>query len=328
MVLRARTTTSARATIGARLATTLGAAAIALGCLIAGPSVRPAAAQNVVVMVNGTPITSYDIEQRARLQQLVSHKSADRNTILEELIDEHLKIQAGSRYKVGIDDGDVNSSYRDMASRMNLSPDQLTATLGRGGVSDRTLKSKIRADLVWQQIVRGKFQSSFQFRDKDIIAAAESKRKDDQPIAAKISGYEYVLRPILFVVPQGASASVVEAKRRQAEALRARFEDCERGLPLARQLRNVAVRSQILKNSTELPDPLREMLDRTGVGKLTGPETTPNGIQMFAVCARHEVKLDDPALKKVRQEMFVETFEERSKQFLKELRSQAMIERK
>ena len=36
---------------------------------------RPAAAQAVVLMVNGDPITAYDIDQRAKFTQLVSHKA-------------------------------------------------------------------------------------------------------------------------------------------------------------------------------------------------------------------------------------------------------------
>ena len=51
-----------------------GALTIALLC-IAGTqtSVR---AQQVVLMVNGAPITSYDIEQRGKLIQVANHRTA------------------------------------------------------------------------------------------------------------------------------------------------------------------------------------------------------------------------------------------------------------
>ncbi|RAI31834.1 SurA N-terminal domain-containing protein [Rhodoplanes serenus] len=309
-----------------RLITTLLCLATALAGLALDGAARPAAAQNVVVMVNGDPITSFDIDQRAKFTQLVTRKSPGRDEVIEELINERLKIQAGKRYRLEVTDSEVDSSYADMARRMRLTPEQLTATLANGGVQAGTMKSRIRADIVWQQLVRGRFQSSFQFRDKDILAAAESKRKDDQPIVDKIEATEYVLRPVLFVVAKGAGNA--DGRRREAEALRARFQDCDNGLAFARQLRDVAVREQIVKTSTDLPPALREMLERTGVGRLTTPETTPNGIEMFAVCAKRDTKVDAPILKETRQALFAERFEVQSKKFLQELRRGAMIERR
>ena len=184
--------------------------------------------------------------------------------------------------------------------------------------------------MVWQQIVRGKFQSSFQFRDKDVLAAIETRKKDDKDkdTTEKITAQEYVLRPILFIVPKGAPQSRIDARRSEAEALRGRFQDCESGLPFARALKDVAVREQITRSSAELAPALREILDRTGVGRLTNPETTPNGVELFAICSKRETKADAPALRQVRQEMINEQFEVKSKRFLSELRRQALIEKK
>ena len=136
------------------------------------------------------------------------------------------------------------------------------------------------------------------------------------------------MRPILFIVPKGAPQAKIDARRAEAEALRSRFEGCERGLPFARALKDVAVRDQITRSSADLAPALREILDRTGEGRLTSPETTPNGIELFAICGKREVKADAPALRQVRQEMMNEQFEAKSKRFLSELRRQALIEKK
>jgi peptidyl-prolyl cis-trans isomerase SurA len=47
----------------------------------------PLHAQTVVVMVNGQPITNYDVEQRTKLDFLSTHKPAPRQQVIEELID-------------------------------------------------------------------------------------------------------------------------------------------------------------------------------------------------------------------------------------------------
>ena len=59
----------------------------------------PIHAQGVAVMVNGEPITNFDIDQRARLMGL-SGKKASRQEVLDELINEKLKIREGKKYGV------------------------------------------------------------------------------------------------------------------------------------------------------------------------------------------------------------------------------------
>src|ERR1700694_1484209 len=60
----------------------------------------PLHAQTVAVMVNGEPITNYDIEQRSKLTFLTPHKPADRQQVINELIDEKVKIKEGKKFGV------------------------------------------------------------------------------------------------------------------------------------------------------------------------------------------------------------------------------------
>src|ERR1700724_2061720 len=166
------------------------ALALALGALVAGALAAPAAAQQVVVIVNGAPITTYDIEQRIRFAKLASHKEPSRQDVIQELIDEKLKVQVGKRYKLEVEDAQVDNAYGNMAQRMHLSPAQLTEALLRQGIDAQTLKAKIRADIAWQQIVRGKFQTSLQIREKDVFIKLQAEKKDDKNDV----GYEYQLR--------------------------------------------------------------------------------------------------------------------------------------
>jgi parvulin-like peptidyl-prolyl isomerase len=58
---------------------------------------------------------------------------------------------------------------------------------------------------------------------------------------------------------------------------------------------------------------------------LTAPETTAQGVEVYALCGKRESEVA-PAKKEIRDEMFNEAFAVQSKRFLKELRDQAMIE--
>jgi peptidyl-prolyl cis-trans isomerase SurA len=297
---------------------------IATACIfaaIATPS--RALAQHVVLVVNGEIITDYDIEQRAKFDTLANHKTPSRQDVIEELIDDKLKVQIARRYKLDITDADVESSYADMARRMHLTPDQLTQTLAHDGIDAKTLKARVRADLSWQYIIRGKFQSSLQISEKSVLDEIATEKKSDGGDV----GYDYTLRPILFVVPRG-NAALQESRRKDAEALRSRFSTCDTGLLFARALRDVVIREPITKNSSELVPALRQILDKTEVGHLTPPETTQQGIELFALCEKKETKAETPEKRQAREKLFSERFEAKAKSYLRELRRQAMIERK
>ncbi|HMA74061.1 MAG TPA: peptidylprolyl isomerase [Xanthobacteraceae bacterium] len=299
---------------------------IAIACAFAAMATPSRAiAQHVVLVVNGEIITDYDIDQRTKFNTLSTHKTPARQDVIEELIDEKLKVQVGRRYKIDISDSDVDSSYADMAKRMHLTLDQLTQTLTQGGVDPKTLKARIRADTAWQYIIRGKFQSSLQINEKSVLDEMESqnqKKSDGDKV-----GYEYTLRPILFVVPRGNTA-LQEARRKDAEALRARFTSCDSGLAFARSLRDVAIREPITKNSSDLAPALRQILDKTEPGHLTAPETTQQGIELFALCEKKETKDETPEKREVREKMFSAQFQAKAKSYLRELRRQMIIERK
>ena len=278
-------------------------------------------AQGVVVLVNGDPVTNFDIEQRQKLSQLATQKTPSRNEVIEELISEKLKIQMLRRYNIPDVDKDVDNALTNMARRMRQTSAAFTENLSRQGVKIETLKSRMKADIVWTQIIRSRYQSSFQFADSEVQARLQTKKPDE---ASKV-GHEYTLRPILFVVPRGSQPAAYEARVKEAEALRARFQNCEEGIPMARGIRYVAVRPSVIKGSAELPAALRDVLAKTELGRLTGPETTQQGIEVYAVCGKRQSD-NAPAKKEIRDEMYSEAFANHAKTLLKELRSQAMIE--
>lgn len=299
----------------ARFGITCGAVAIA-AILLAAQS----ATAQVALLVNGDPITNYDIEQRSRLIQISTRKQPSRQQTIDELINDKLKIQVGKRYGVVVSDTDVDNAFANIARSSGTTPENFAKSLQAGGLNPNTLKAKLRADITWGQIVRGKFASRLQVGEKDIFEALE-KKSDGKDV-----GHEYLLRPIVLVVPRGSPASVVESRKREADALRARFQDCATGVPFARALRDVAVRDPIRRNSADLSPQLREILSKIELGRLTPPEVTNSGIEMFAVCERKETASETPSKRQIRDEMFSERFQTQGNNYLKELRAGAMIE--
>jgi len=292
---------------------------VALGAAVAASG---ACAQQVVLIVNGEPITALDIEQRGKLMQLSTHKTPVRQEVIDDLINERLKVREAKRWSLDVSNSEVDSAYASMAGRMRFTADQLTQSLAKSGVNAATLKARIKADLVWPQLVRGRYQASLQVGEKDLLTAMENKSDEG-------AGYDYALRPILFLVPSGSPETFVEGRKREAESLRGRFQGCDDGLNFARALKDVAIREQVVRSSADLPAELRKLLEGVEVGRLTPPEVTKYGVEMYAICSKKESSSDNtPGKRQARESIMAQRYEQKSKQYLQELRRSAMIEYK
>jgi peptidyl-prolyl cis-trans isomerase SurA len=280
----------------------------------------PAAAQ-VVVVANGSPITELDIQQRSKLNATSSHKSPSRQEVINDLIDDRIKIAKAKVYGLEASDSEVDAAFENMARRQRITPQQFGQMLERSGISPAAIKARIRAEIVWNQLVRGKFNSTLQIGESDIASALKARNEADTK-----AGYTYTLYPITLIADRGEGG--MDARRREAENLRGRFTSCGEGLPMVRALRNVAVREPVRRSSSELPAPLRDLLGGMEVGRLTTPEATPQGLQMFALCEKKESTSDSPVKREVREDLFNKRFEAEGKKFLDEIRKQAMIEYK
>ena len=281
-----------------------------------------AGAQQIVVIVNGEPITALDVDQRSKLSQLSTHKVPPRQEVLDELINERLNLREAKKFGLDVSASEVDTAYASMAGRMRFTADQLTQQLARSGVNSATLKGRIKADIAWSQIVRGRYASSLQIGDKDIVSAMA-------PNSDATAGYDYTMRPILFLVPAGSAETFIEGRKREAEALRGRFQGCEEGITFARALKDVAVREQVIRSSADIPAELRKVLEGIEVGRLTPPEVTKFGVEMFAICAKKESTADNsPGKRQAKENLMAKRYEQRSKQYLQELRRGAMLEYK
>jgi len=293
------------------------------GALLLLVYASPSPAQSVAIMVNGDPITSYDIEQRSKLNFLTTHKPADRKQVINELIDEKLKIREAKRFGVDPTASDVDQSYAAMSGRMRITPDQLSKSLEAQGIRPDTLKSRLKADMVWTSLVRGRYKESLQVGEKDVAAAVQVTGGDAKQQA---DSFEYKMQPIVLIVPRGSAPAAIESRQKEAEALRNRVQTCADANAFFKSMPNAAIREVVTKTSADIPPVLREVLDKTPIGHLTAPEVTKQGVEMVALCGRNPTTVDTPKKKEIREKMYAEKYEAKSKWYLQEIRKAAMIE--
>jgi len=293
--------------------------AVALAVLAGG--VSPLQAQSVAVMVNGEPITNYDIEQRTKLNFLTTRKQMARQEVIDELINEKVKIKEAKRFGVDPSASDIDQAFAGMGSRMRLSVDQLAKTLESQGVRPETLKARLKADMVWTSLVRGRYKESLQVGEKDVAAAAQ---EGDE--ASQAEAFEYKMQPIVLIVPRGSAPAAVDLRRKEAESLRERVQTCEQANSYFKSMQNAAIREAVTKTSADIPGPLRELLNKTPIGHLTPPEVTKQGVEMVALCERKPTKVDTPKKREIREKMYAQKYEAKSKAYLNDIRKAAMIE--
>ncbi len=301
----------------------LARAAAGLLLLVVALAAAPAQAQVIMAMVNGDPVTAFDVDQRIKLVKLTEHKVLTQKEALEILINERAKLKEGKRFGLDLSKSDVDEQFDTMAKRMKIPTPQLEKALEQQGIRPKSLKVRIKVDYIWQQLVRGRFTQSLLVGEKEIQTAmnASGEAKPDDG-----NSFEYSMRPVVLLVTKSAETSSVEGRRKEAEALRARIQTCDEAKEIFRNLRDAVIRDPVQKTSADIPQSLRGVLDATPIGHLTAPEVTRQGVEMVALCDKKPTTINSPQKRETRDKLFQRKFDALSAKYLAEIRRTSMIE--
>lgn len=304
-----------------RLSALKGVALSLAACLafLAGP----AWAQNVAVTVNGTPITSQQINDRAQLLRVEGQgasNSARTTLATNQLIDDALKLAEAQRLGISVSGAQVDSAIGNIASNMRLSTSALTQILQQNGVNSQTLRDRLEAAIAWQRVVEAVLSSRVQLSELelDLQAAAQVEAS---------TSFDYILKEVIFVIPQGSGVS---ASRRTAEAnqYRSRFTGCDTAVDLVLSFNDAAVRDIGRRHSTQLPDALANELARLTVGQITTPRVVEGGVSMLAICEKAAAQDLAFVKQELRAEAGNEALNTEAEAYLQRLRDGAAIVRR
>ncbi len=134
-------------------------------------------ATRIVAVVNGDVITNTDVESRARLFALstglqLTPDVLDRlkHQIVQQLIDERLRMQAVEKEKIVVPDAEIAAAIKDIEARNNLAPGALSLKLAASGVSPLTLIDQIRTQIGWTQLLRKELGDRVQITPAEVAA--------------------------------------------------------------------------------------------------------------------------------------------------------------
>jgi peptidyl-prolyl cis-trans isomerase SurA len=283
----------------------------------------PASAQEVSIkiLVNDDPISDYDIAQRERFLALTTKQQPSpelKKKASDMLIDERLQIQEGQKLGKTPDEEDVTRILADMAGKNNLDVNGLTTALSRAGVNVKTLRDRIRAQLVWQGVVRQKFRREVQIGEVDVDRALEDSEAQSESTVE--------VSQVKIELPSGADQRVLAAKLAEAEALRARFTSCTNIPDLAKGVSGASVKMLQEAQATNLGQPARLLVQNAKVGQMTPPTVSRSAVELYAVCGTRALTNETEVREQTQRKLLNEEMMIRAERLLRDLRQDAFIE--
>lgn len=278
---------------------------------------------SIVVLVNDDPISDYDVDQRERFLAITTQEQPSpelKKKATDQLIDERLQVQQGRKLSVSVDEGDVTRIVEDMAKKNNLDVDGLATALGKAGVNIKTLKDRIRSQLVWQNVVRQKFRREIQIGDADVDKALSDAGEQASASPAETA---LQLRQVRYELPAGADQKTIAERLAAAESVRGKFGSCA---DLAKGVEGARVKTLVDQQPASLVQPARLLVMNAKMGQMTPPTLTASAVEMYAVCGKRSVKGDDKTREETQRKLMNEEMGIRAERLLRDLRQDAFIE--
>ena len=286
--------------------------------LIAGNGV--VRANGIAVIVNSTPITTFDIDRRVKLLRLQRTKGNLKQKAQEQLIEETIKMAEVRRLRAAVSDAAVNQSFARFARANKLSTKQMSKILSQAGVGADHFKASIRVQMSWPRAVSARFGGGG-MSTQDLVAKM-LERGGEKP-----STTEYILQQVVFVVPKSKRDAILGQRKQEAESMRNRFVSCRTTRKFAKGLRDVSVIDLGRIMQPALPPDWKRLVEKTHQGKTTAARVTERGVEFVAICSSKQVS-DDLAAEMVfslEESQKPANENSNSNKYLAELREQARI---
>jgi peptidyl-prolyl cis-trans isomerase SurA len=215
--------------------------------------------------------------------------------------------------------------FRRFAKSNNLTTAQMDQVLAESGVTKAHFREFIRAQMGWSQALMARAR-----HDSTAMTEQDAVQRMLQQGGSKPSATEYMLQQVIFVVPAAERGSRLGARKREAEALRNRFQGCDSTRDFARGLLDVTVRDLGRVLEPELPPDWAAPVKAARAGGATQVRETERGVEFIGICSARQVSDD-----RVAQMLFQtdatasdDAAEKLSKTYTDELRKRGTIVRR
>lgn len=293
---------------------------VAVAAVPAVMAPTPAEASQIKYIVNDMAVTTGDIQHRTAFLRLQRRKGDAAN----EMIEQTLRMAEAKRLGIRISDKQVNDAYARFASSNKMQLAQLDSVMAQSGVTREHFKEFIRAQMAWNQALSARYRAE-QGGGNDLSQQDAVRRMLDKG-GNKPTATEYMLQQVIFVVPAAERGAILGKRKREAEAMRGRFNGCNTTHEFAKGLIDVTVRDLGRVLAPQLPPEWADQIKKTKTGAATAVRETERGVEFIGVCSAREVS-DDKVAQMVFQNEGAsdEKTDELGKKYMDELKKKARI---
>lgn len=276
----------------------------------------------IVATVNDEIITSSDMQNQLKLFLLttkIPFNEQTQNMILERVlnsaIDEKIKLKAAEKNDVKVSDAEINQSIAVFEKNNKIPAGQTKTIMSKAGISYDTFRNQVKTDLAWGRLIRRK-QMLSPVPQSEINRAMEDAKKD-------LTTPKYFISEIFIKKEHAKNIHQLVANLRQDP----RFELYAMQFSESPTAVNGGKLGWV--NHGKLNVPIEKALNSLKQGQISDPIAYADGYFIFKLDKVFDPENDKPIMpsrEEITNYLKSQKMEEMSRQYLGELRNQAVID--
>ena len=116
----------------------------------------------IIVLVNDAIITSFDIIQRIKINSIINNIKINednmnivRNSVINELIDEKIKIQKSKEYNINVDEKEYLELENNILYQRGILKNKLIEVFKENNINYNEFSKFLKTQIMWQKVIGG-----------------------------------------------------------------------------------------------------------------------------------------------------------------------------
>ena len=141
--------------------------------------------ETIIGIVDGEAVTSYELSQRIKillntlkLEDTIENRDKVRTNVLQNLIDDKLKMIEAQRLEISVDDYELNNYVETIFGISSEKSEEFKQYLISVGIDHDILLEQAKAEILWKKIINARFSSLIVVSEDEIKKEKEKYKKN------------------------------------------------------------------------------------------------------------------------------------------------------
>lgn len=312
----------------------------------------------IVALVDGDPITSYEVRKFAAEDPRLAQSNASSSDVLEIVITKKVLEKEIEAQGIKVTDADIDRYIANVRERNNINEEQLDIALAQQGMTRARYRQQIKDELERAQLINREIRGKVSVSPEEIERYRKAQGGEDEPdadhepeptpkAAASAGEDEQItISHIVMQIPAGASEEQIAAIEARAAKIHEELEDgADFATVAARESEDGAAKAGgklgTFKKS-EIKDELANAVEGLDPGEISEPVRSARAIHIVRLDERVTAKgggeeeveeeeqvevVTDTAREQIKEKLYAQALEERYNRWIKEdLRKRHSVE--